>query len=100
MLVIIVDGFVNFSNENASQVVQESMPWKFHHRVYLICAILIFVSASSFVASYYEVKMMFTINNIVCTFAIAGLGLVILSNEAAVVEINEQLPERCSFIIP
>lgn len=87
-MLVIVDGFVNFANDNASQVVSEAMPWKFHHRVYLLCGILIFVGASSFVASYYEIKMMFTINNIVCTFAIAGLCLVILSNEAAVVTIN------------
>jgi|DEB0MinimDraft_12_1074336.scaffolds.fasta_scaffold06729_6 hypothetical protein len=65
------------------------MPWKFHERVYLLCFLLLFVSISSFTASYYEIKIMFTINNIICTFAIAGLGLLALTNEATIVLISE-----------
>lgn len=45
---------VNFNGDNASQVIKDNVPWKFHAKHFLVAYLLIGISFLSFFASYFE----------------------------------------------
>lgn len=98
--IFIANAMVNFVHDNSSEVVSEAMPWKLHERFYLLGFLLLFISLSSFLASWMEVKLMFTINNVVCTFTIIALIFLAVTTETSSIMVSSQMPEKCEFIIP
>ena len=59
LLVVLVECSINFDGINASAVIHSEMPWHYHDRFFLFACLIIFISMFSFVASYYEVTVMF-----------------------------------------
>ena len=77
-LFVIFNLAINFDNCNASPAVQDNMPAKYKEKYFLVCVVLLVLSVSSFIASYFEVQIMFTINNIASSFVIGLLVLLTL----------------------
>jgi hypothetical protein len=99
-LIIVVGMSINFDNFNSSSIINDNMPWKFHDRYYLVSGVLVFISLFSFFASFYEVSILFTVNNLTCTIAIAGLIILGIGNEITSSVISEKMNNKCDFVLP
>ena len=99
-LVVVVGMCINFDNANSSSVINDNMPWKFHDRYYMVSGVLVFISLFSFFASFYEVSILFTVNNLTCTLAMVGLILLGAGNEVTSSLISEKMNNKCDFVLP
>jgi len=91
---------INFDGPNASGVVTEAIPSRFHERYFLLGVLLLLIAASSWVASYFEISIMFKVNNIVQSFAIIVLVVLAVSNEVSSSLIATQMDDKCPFVMP
>jgi len=91
---------INFEHHNSSQVILESLPWKYHTRFYLVGMLLVFIGFLSFFASYFEQKMLLTISNLASSFAIAALVLLCFTNEVTSKMISSDMDNKCAFVMP
>ena len=69
-LYFMVEMSVNFDGTNASTVIKNEMPWHYHERFVALSLFLIVISIFSFCASFYEVGLMFSLDNLLCIIAI------------------------------
>jgi len=99
-LTFIVSSMINFEHTNSSSVILEAMPWKYHARFYVVGFLLIFISLISFFASYFEQKLLLTISNLACSFAIAALVILSIGNEVSSKMISSDMDNRCAFMMP
>lgn len=76
------------------------MPWRFYDRYFFVAGVLIFIALLSFIASYYEVALLFTVNNINCGLTVIGLIMLCVENEYTSTLISQKLEHKCSFVIP
>lgn len=91
---------INFNNVNQSSIVKDAIPLKFHDQYQLAAAALLFISLLSFVASFYEIPVLFTITNLLCTIVIVGLVLISIGNQVTSNEIADKLDNKCVFVLP
>lgn len=99
-MIIITGMCINFDNMNSSSIINDNMPWKFHERYFLVSGVLVFIALFSFVASFYEVSILFTVNNLTCTLSILGLILLGATNEVTSSVISEKMTNKCDFVLP
>lgn len=62
ILLIVFNLQMNFDHDNATSIITDQIPAKFHQRYFLLGLLLLAISIISFLASYYELKVLFTIN--------------------------------------
>lgn len=92
--------FINFDSMNASEVLLENIPFHYHNRFYIAGFSLLFVSIFSYLAAFYEVNMMFSINTLLCSVAIIALIVLSITNEVASSMVSEKMDSKCLFILP
>ena len=54
LLLFMVYYYINFTSVNASSLILESMPWRYHKRYFIVAGLILFLCFFSFIASYNE----------------------------------------------
>ena len=100
-LLILLHTQINFDSINASSVIRESMPWEYDNQYFFTGCFLLFISLFTFLASYYEVNVMFNISTLLCSLAIFALLALSVTNEVTASTILGRLDDdQCPFAIP
>jgi len=69
-LYFMVEMAINFDGTNASTVIKNEMPWHYHERFLGLSFFLVIVAFFSFIASYYEFNIMFSLDSLLCIIGI------------------------------
>jgi hypothetical protein len=105
-LLLLVHYQINFANVNATNLILDNMPWRYHQRYFVIGLLVIGLSFFSFIASFYELNMMLNISNMISFLVVIILIGLAVSNEITSKMIIDQLDMEdktnfnCYFIIP
>ena len=100
-MLILLHTQINFDSINASSVIREAMPWEYDNQYFFTGCFLLFISLHAFLASYYEVNIMFNISTLLCSLAICALVALSVTNEVTASTILGRLEDdQCPFAIP
>lgn len=91
---------INFNNDNASRILIDDISWRLHDRYYMAGALLFVIAIFSFIASFYEVTILFQISNAASGIAIFGMLMFVVSNQLTASMISEQLDSKCNLVMP
>ena len=80
-LLLIVQYSINFDGPSASSIITDQMPWHFHERYFVLGFLLLTISLVAFLGSFYEIKLLFTVNTMICSIAIIALVIMGITNE-------------------
>jgi hypothetical protein len=85
---------------NAADVLLDEIPAKYHQR-YLGAAIyLMVISVFSYIASFYETNVMFSIGTLLSSLAIILMLVLAVTNQITSTMIAEKLEDKCLFVLP
>ena len=91
---------INFDHENASEILKEDIPTHYHARYFWAALYLMFIAVFSYIASYQEVNIMFSINTLLCSIAIILMLVLSITNQITSKMIAEKLEDKCLFVLP
>ena len=91
ILIVVFSLQMNFDHDNASSLITDQIPAKFHQRFFFLGLLLLAISVISFLASYHETRLLFTINQILCVSAITLLIAFAFSNQVSSTMILESM---------
>jgi len=112
LLLVVVECSINFDGVNASQAIKDEIPWHYHDRFFLLSCFLVFIAIFSFVASYYEVAIMFQLDSLLCLIGSVACIILLVITSVASKSITEQLngtmgqetavydEGKCVFMLP
>jgi len=99
-LLIFFQTSFNFDNVNASDVILEDMPYHYHNRFFAAAILLMVISIFSYVASFYETNVMFSISTLMSSVAIIIMIVLAVINQITSTLIAEKLEDKCLFVLP
>lgn len=92
---------VNFDGVNAAPAIRNQVPWHYHERFLMLSAFLIFLSISSFVGSYLETPLIFSLNSMLTLVGILYcIMLLVITHQTASSVDLEISSGKCPFILP
>jgi hypothetical protein len=106
-----VERTINFDGTNASSVIINQIPWRFHEKYFALSLFLVFTGAIGFIASYYEIHFIASIDSILSLIGIAAALLLVVAtgitsnNMRSLITSSRDketssLGGKCAFVLP
>jgi hypothetical protein len=100
-LYYLIERNVNFDGVNSTPAIRNQMPWHYHERFLMLCAFMICISLSSFIASHYETPLIFSLSSLLSLVAMVGCILMLTVTHQTAVSVDGEITGgKCPFILP
>jgi hypothetical protein len=105
---IMVEMAINFDGVNASSVIINQMPWRFHEKFMALSMFLAVTASFGFLASYYEVHFLISIDSVLSLAGIVAALLLVVATGITSNNVQSLVSgagaasagSKCAFVLP
>ena len=108
---IVVETVVSFDGINASSVIVNQIPWRFHEKFMALSLFLALTASFGFLASYYEVHFLISVDSILSLVGVVASLLLVVATGITSNNIQSLVSpasgagtastdSKCAFVLP